>query len=151
MSQPSERAVADTETPLSVVVVDDHLSFADTFASLVRLAGYAATVVDPRGDLETAARIALLEPTVAFIDVSLAHFDGCDVAAALRERGSGARLVAITGDWRTETAQRCFDCGFNEVWHKPIDPSRLEAFLDDVADRQGWGDRASPASSPRSR
>ena len=145
MSQPSEQAAPNTETRLSVVVVDDHLSFADTFASLVRLAGYAATVVDPRGDLETAARIAQLEPTVAFIDVSLAHFDGCDVAAALRQRGSHARLIAITGDWRAETAQRCLDCGFNEVWHKPIDPARLEAFLDDFADRQGWGE---PAAGP---
>ena len=148
MSRPVDAAVqAGTPPSLSIVVVDDHLVFADTFASIVRMAGYVATVVDPRGAFETAARVAQLEPTVAFVDVSLAHFDGCDVAALLRERGSRARLVAITGDWRAETAQRCRDCGFDEVWHKPIDPARLEAFLDDFADRQALQDHGAAAAA----
>lgn len=132
---PHQPVPALSPPPLSIVVVDDHLAFADTFASIVRMAGYAATVVDPRGAIETAVRIVAISPTIAFLDVSLVHFDGCDVAAQLRQRGSDARLIAITGDWRAETEKRCRECGFDEVWHKPIDPARLEAFLDDLADR----------------
>jgi two-component system response regulator DegU len=141
----------ETSTPaaaLSIAVVDDHLAFADTLATLVRLAGYGATVVDPRGATETAERIARLSPTIAFVDVSLAHFDGCDVVVALRQRGSRARVIAITGDWRVETARRCIDCGFDEVWHKPIDPARLEAFLDNLADRGDSNPTFVPTQTP---
>ncbi|HSX60613.1 MAG TPA: response regulator [Tahibacter sp.] len=121
-------------SPPAIVVVDDHLAFAETLATLARLAGCTASIVEPRGVLETAACIAQAAPDLVFLDVSLAHFDGCEVVAELRRRGSRVRFVAITGDWRPETAERCRDCGFDEVWHKPIDPARLESYLDAFGD-----------------
>ncbi|WP_257388745.1 response regulator [Tahibacter caeni] len=119
---------------LSILVVDDHLAFAETLAALVRLAGCAATVVEPRGVSATVAQIVDARPDLVFLDVSLVRFDGCDVAEALRQRSSAAHLVAITGDWRPETVERCLRCGFDEVWHKPIDPAKLESCLDALGD-----------------
>lgn len=119
----------------SIVVVDDHLPFADTLAAWVRLSGCSAVVIDPRGAIETACRIREHKPDLVFLDVSLAHFDGCEVVTELRRHGSKARVVAVTGDWRPETAERCRTCGFDDVWHKPVDPARLEAFLDEFVDQ----------------
>ena len=117
--------------PCSIAVVDDDLAFAETLATFSRLTGCAAVVVEPRGTFDVVGRIQQLQPDLVFLDVSLAHFDGCDVASELRKRGSGAEVIAVTGDWRPETAARCRESGFDQVWHKPIDPARVEAFLDD--------------------
>jgi CheY-like chemotaxis protein len=116
----------------SIAVVDDDLAFAETLAVFSRLTGCAACVVEPRGVSYVVGRIVEMKSDVVFLDIALAHLDGCDVAEALRRRGTSARLIAVTGDWRPETAQRCRRAGFEAVWHKPIDPAQVEAFLDTI-------------------
>lgn len=116
--------------PCSIAVVDDDLAFAETLATFSRLTGCAAQVVEPRGTFDVVGSILQLQPDLVFLDVSLAHFDGCDVASELRKLGVDAQVIAITGDCRPETAARCLDSGFDHVWHKPIDPARVEEFLD---------------------
>lgn len=114
----------------SIAIVDDDLAFAETLAAFSRLTGCAACVIEPRGLLYAVDRILDLHADLVFLDIALAHLDGCAVAEALRSRGAAARLIAVTGDCRPETAQRCRRAGFDEVWHKPIEPARVEAFLD---------------------
>lgn len=114
----------------SIAVVDDDLAFAETLAAFSRLTGCRAEVVEPRGTFDVVGRIVEMNPDLVFVDVALAHFDGCDVAAELKARRSQARLIAITGDWRPETAARCRESGFEHVWRKPIDPAQVEEFLD---------------------
>lgn len=123
--------------PCSIAVVDDDLVFAETLATFSRLTGCAAQVIEPRGTFDVVGRIQQLQPDLIFLDVSLAHFDGCEVAAELRKRGNTARMIAVTGDWRPETAARCRDAGIDLVWHKPIDPAAAEAFLDDFMAGRG--------------
>ncbi len=122
--------------PCSIAVVDDDLAFAETLATFSRLTGCEAQVIEPRGTFDVVGRILQLRPDLVFLDVSLAHFDGCDVASELKRRGSAAQVIAITGDWRPETADRCRQSGFSHVWHKPIDPARVEEFLDDFMARR---------------
>lgn len=114
----------------SIAVVDDDLAFAETLAAFSRLTGCAACVIEPRGLSYAVERIVGMHADLVFLDIALAHLDGCAVAEALRRRGATARLIAVTGDYRPETARRCRRAGFDEVWHKPIEPAVVEAFLD---------------------
>lgn len=114
----------------SIAVVDDDLAFAETLAAFSRLTGCSACVIEPRGTSYVAGRVVEMRADLVFLDIALAHLDGCAVAEALRDRGVPARLIAVTGDYRPETAQRCRHAGFEDVWHKPIDPAQVEAFLD---------------------
>lgn len=117
----------------SIAVIDDDLAFAETLAVFSRLTGCHAQVIEPRSVPHVVAQVVDMNADVVFLDIALAHLDGCDVAEALRRRGASMKLVAVTGDWRPETAQRCRRAGFDEVWHKPIDPAQVEAFLDAIA------------------
>lgn len=117
------------------VVVDDDAIFADAFAALIRLHGHSADVVPVTDADALAARIVECAPDAAFIDIDLGGVDGSDVARALRERGCQAHLVAITGHVGTEFAARSRDAGFDEHWLKPVEPERIERFLDEVAPR----------------
>lgn len=114
----------------TIAVVDDDLAFAETLAAFSRLTNCTACVIEPRSTAYVVEHVVEAGADIVFLDIALAHLDGCDVAVALRRHGVPARLIAVTGDYRPETAQRCRRAGFDAVWHKPIDPAQVEAFLD---------------------
>ena len=50
----------------------------------------------------------------------------CSVAKALREAGTAAQLIAVSGYAQPEDVKRAIEAGFDGHVAKPCDPERIE-------------------------
>jgi CheY-like chemotaxis protein len=80
---------------MSVLVVDDHLSFRDTARQLLESEGYL--VVGEAGDgMEALRAAAELEPDLVLLDVNLPDIDGFDVAARLTGESHAPAVILVS-------------------------------------------------------
>jgi two-component system CheB/CheR fusion protein len=114
-----------------ILVVDDNVDAADTFAELLRLEGHEVRVAnDARAAIEEAREFL---PEVAFCDIGLpGELDGYALARALRAEPGLDRtlLVAMTGYATEEDQRRTREAGFALHFAKP---ARIEAVAAAIA------------------
>jgi len=68
-------------------------------------------------------------PATAFIDIGMPGMNGYELAGALRQQGSTALLVAVTG-WGSEVDEaRSKSTGFDLHMTKPAHPEAVQAAL----------------------
>jgi CheY-like chemotaxis protein len=80
---------------MTILVVDDHLSFRDTARQLLESEGYL--VVGEAGDgMEALRAAAELEPDLVLLDVNLPDIDGFDVAARITIDEGAPAVVLIS-------------------------------------------------------
>ena len=110
MESPQETA-ADGSTPIRVLVVDDHC----TFAELVVVALAHEDDLDCVGaahDADRARRMAQeLAPDVVLMDVNLGDQDGLDLTAELVAAHPGLRVVVLTAHADGDTMRRAAAAG----------------------------------------
>jgi signal transduction histidine kinase/CheY-like chemotaxis protein len=115
---------------IDIVVADDNVDFASSFAAMLRLDGHRVRVAhDGRTALQAIDEHA---PSVAFLDVGMPRMNGLELASLLRGRPSAPplMLVAVTG-WGQETDRvRVRHAGFDHHLTKPIDFSDAQALLE---------------------
>ncbi len=117
---------------IRILVVDDDLDAAESFAQWLRLTGNdVQTANDGVTALETAKGS---HPQVVFLDISLPAMDGYGVARHIRahEELKAVLLVAVTGYGREEDRRRCMEAGFDHHVTKPINPEFVRALLASV-------------------
>ena len=86
---------------LTVVIVDDHPSFRAVARMLLEVEGFV--VVGTADDGESGvSRTLELVPDVVLLDVELPDIGGFEVAARLREAGSGAAIVLASSRDRAD-------------------------------------------------
>ncbi len=115
-----------------ILVVDDDLDAAESFAQWLRLTGNdVQTAHDGVTALET---VKGSRPQVVFLDISLPEMDGYGVARLIRahEELKAVLLVAVTGYGREEDRRRCMEAGFDHHLTKPISPEVVRALLASV-------------------
>ncbi|MEJ7930720.1 ATP-binding protein [Ramlibacter sp. AN1015] len=112
-AQPSGAASART-----VLVVDDNVDAAQTLAWMLELDGHNVRVAHT-GE-QAVAVVASEAPDLVFLDLGLPDISGLEVARRLREAGSAARLVALTGWGAAGDLQRTRDAGFDLHLTKPV-------------------------------
>lgn len=108
-----------------VLVVDDNVDAADSFAMLLQLNGQDAQVA-----YEGPAALVLAEqepPDIVFLDLGMPKMDGYEVARAFRSHPAlkGVTLVALTGWGQPEDRQRTKDAGFDYHLVKPVEAESL--------------------------
>jgi DNA-binding NarL/FixJ family response regulator len=85
------------QTPVRVVIVDDHRLFVDALALLL---GHddRLEVIGTAGDGRTAVDLVVeRQAEVAVIDVRMPEVDGLETARRLRARSPGTRVILVTG------------------------------------------------------
>jgi PAS domain S-box-containing protein len=113
--------------PKRILVVDDNRDAAESLAALLRLDGHeVVTVFD---GYKVLAAVQSLQPQVVLLDIGLPGLNGYEVAQRLREVGSPARLVALTGYGQPEDRERARRAGFHEHLVKPLDLDALARVL----------------------
>jgi signal transduction histidine kinase len=115
-----------------VVVVDDNADALEMIAEALRTAGYDVTAcASPQDAL---ARIPLLRPEVAILDLGMPGMDGFELVAALRRAAPDwdGRLVALTGYGQDADKARCVDAGFALHLTKPVDTAALLAAIESL-------------------
>jgi two-component system, sensor histidine kinase len=115
-----------------VLLADDNLDFAETFAELLRRMGHEVCEThDGEQALDAARKWA---PDVAFLDIGLPRLNGYELARALRDlpECKHTLLVAVTGWGQESDKQMARSAGFDVHVVKPMDPDRIKVILASV-------------------
>jgi signal transduction histidine kinase/CheY-like chemotaxis protein len=123
---------------MTIVVADDNVDFAESFAEMLRLHQHSVVVAhDGRSALLT---VESVRPQVAFLDIGMPGLNGLDVATSIRANleTQNTVLVAITGWGQQADRQRVKEAGFDHHLVKPVDFENALALLVAVA-RQSRG------------
>jgi DNA-binding NarL/FixJ family response regulator len=90
-------AVDQAETPIRVLIADDHRLFAEALAAILA-ADEQIRVVGHAGDGGEAIELtARLDPDVVLMDISMPVLDGIEAAAKIREERPETRILILTG------------------------------------------------------
>jgi ribonuclease D len=115
---------------MRVLIVDDNVDAATTLAELVTAWGHRVAVAhDGTAALEVVADFA---PDVVVLDIGLPGMSGYDVAERLREKGSAASIIALTGYGEKHDRDRAKAAGFSRHMIKPVDASALKTAIGEV-------------------
>lgn len=122
----SEPEPPETEAPTRppVLVVDDEASLRRLFERLLKRAGFGVHTLASAGEALALDPLDLARYHAVIIDVGLPDLDGADLAARLRERAPGVRLILTSG--RPLTGCEQVPCDYLP---KPFDPATLFALL----------------------
>src|SRR3982750_3126302 len=131
-----------------VLVVDDIVDVADSFAQLLTLFGHDVRVAYSAA--EALNEMDLQMPDVVLLDINMPIVDGLQLAQRIRQRwGTGIRLVAHTAFARASVAAVLTQAGFDSFVSKSARPLELGLA---VGGRQGpFGLRAAQGDRRRSR
>jgi CheY-like chemotaxis protein/two-component sensor histidine kinase len=131
-----------TDERLRILVVDDHIDSATSLVRLLNSWGHKASVAhDGPTAIET---VSAGTYDVVLLDIGLPGMSGYDVAAQLRGRPGGDRLVliALTGYGQQQDLRRSEYVGFDHHLVKPVTPDTLQVLL---ANLQTFRDRVRAA------
>jgi two-component system, sensor histidine kinase len=117
-----------------IVVVDDNVDFANSFAAILR---------DERNEVRVAydghdgiQETDEFKPDVAFVDIGMPTMNGYEVARELRSRYSSETLVlvAVTGWGQEADKAQAYAAGFDLHVVKPLDTGQLSALFESIED-----------------
>lgn len=103
-----------------ILIIDDNKDLADGLSELLEIHGHEVDVGLTGGAGVEAAGNAAYD--VIFIDIGLPDITGVDCAKRIREGGSCAKIVFMTGYSTTEISAQISELGDMELLTKPIDP-----------------------------
>jgi signal transduction histidine kinase len=112
-----------------ILLADDNLDFASSFATLLRRMGNEVRV-EHDGPAALAAA-GEFRPEIAFLDIGLPKLNGFDLARRLRGLPvtANSRLVAVTGWGQPTDRQLATEAGFDDYMVKPIEIERIQSIL----------------------
>lgn len=103
----------DTENIKCVLLADRHHGLTESLRGLLETVfGAVVMVADENSLLETARR---LKPTLAVVDLSLAHGDNLRWLELLRQRSPGLKILALSVHDESSVRQEALDAGADGV------------------------------------
>ncbi|MBR7914597.1 response regulator [Burkholderia vietnamiensis] len=141
---PAPASSADGETPLRVLVAEDHPASRALLRDQLDALHCDATLVS--NGIE-AMRAFFEQPfDVVLTDLGMPELDGFALANCLREQGAKVPVIAMTAHATDEDRRRCAQAGAVEVVLKPLSIDALDAVLTRHA-RHAAAARSSTADS----
>lgn len=128
---------------VEIMIVDDNIDAARSLAELLRANGHRVAVAE---DASRALEIAVKGGTQLFVlDIGLPGMDGYELARRLRSHPATADavIVALTGYGQANDRLQSKAAGFDDHFIKPLDMSKLDELLKDIA---GGSRRRAPAT-----
>jgi CheY-like chemotaxis protein len=96
--------------------------------ALIDASGHEVAIA--RDGVEGIEIAAVMQPTVALIDIGLPGLDGYEVASRIRSSPFGHRVTLVALSGYTQDKRRAADAGFDHYLTKPLDPLQLMRLLD---------------------
>jgi len=146
-----ERGRERPSKALRILVVDDDPAGAEVARRYAEGLGHG--VVCAGTGAEAIGLLLAGDFDLALMDIGLPDMDGLDAVRRVRVEGAeaGSRplaIAAMTASVEPDLFSRCESAGVDDLLPKPLDPERLERFLERVArDRGPPGRRAEPPES----
>ncbi|MET0988407.1 MAG: response regulator [Steroidobacteraceae bacterium] len=110
-----------------VLVVDDNHDAADSTAMLLELAGYETRAV--YSGVEVLSSLETYAPDILVLDIGLPDLTGFELARQVKEAGSAACLIALSGFTQQQYQQQATAAGFDAYLLKPVEPEALEKVI----------------------
>jgi PAS domain S-box-containing protein len=127
----ANRIDAPISVALRLLLAEDNSDVRDSLAQALRLFGADVHVVDDGA--EALAQFDRIDPDVVILDIGMPRITGYDVARALRARGAGVPLIALTGWGQAADRERAFAAGFD---HHLVKPVAIDVLVDVLASLQ---------------
>jgi signal transduction histidine kinase/CheY-like chemotaxis protein len=125
--------VERTPSGTRILLVDDNHAASETLGKLLEFKGYSVRFThDGTSTLRAAEEF---EPHIIMLDIGLPDMSGYDVARTLRERGTDAAMIAVTGYGQSEDKARSKEAGFDHHLTKPVGINDLEKILAPLSSR----------------
>jgi two-component system nitrate/nitrite response regulator NarL len=138
--------------PLRVLVIDDHLVFAELLVDAIRRVGHACTAADPAAlDDDALVALALAEDADVVVLDLLFGRDLRGMPLIERFVAAGTEVIVLSSDDRQETRAAAADAGATEFLNKLLPLERLLACLEQVAGTGGSPARGLSSLTPRER
>jgi CheY-like chemotaxis protein len=119
----------DNSDRISILIIDDNTSGAQTLSMLLDLDGYDVSIANCGKD--ALARFSELKPSIILLDIGLPDMSGYDVARQIRgmPEGQNVTIMAVTG-WGSERDQALAQsAGCDLHITKPVNFDGLERLL----------------------
>ncbi len=119
-------------SPLRLLVVDDNRDAADILGMFLDLLGYEVAVA--YGSVQALALAQEVMPDVCLLDIGLPDINGYDLARQVRTLPGleQVALAAVTGYGQARDKQAAVEAGFDAHFVKPLDDTKLQAFLAEI-------------------
>jgi len=96
------------EKTITTVVIDDDLDTVELFSEYLEIKGIS--VVGKGHDGKEAVELyKKLKPDITFLDIMMPRYDGFYAAIEMRRVDHGVKIIMVTTDLTSETAQRLED------------------------------------------
>lgn len=118
----------------TVFIVDDDPSVRDALGLLLGLNGYSVAIFS-----DAESFLAARQPDwlgCALIDIRMPGIDGLTLQRQLKEFGWDIPVVIMTGHGDVDSAREAFRSQAVDFLEKPIDPTRLNAAIEDAFSKQ---------------
>nr|WP_232235605.1 response regulator [Pseudomonas luteola] len=114
-----------SENRVRILLVEDHLSLAESVAQALKGEGWTVDVINDG----VAADLALAseEYALAILDVGLPRMDGFEILARLRERGNRLPVLMLTARGEVKDRVQGLNLGADDYLAKPFELTELEA------------------------
>ena len=116
---------------IRILVVDDEKAVVSIVCRFLERSSVAFEVESAEDGFDAGHKIGVFKPTVVFLDIRLPGIDGFEVCRRIKESPEGAEIsvVAMTGFYDTETANRIIELGAVMCLQKPFTPDDLRKAL----------------------
>ena len=113
----------------TILLVDDHVSGAQTLQMLLALEGYEVILASTGN--EALKLFTKHKPAIVLLDISLPDTDGYSVARAIRKSDHSTRttIIAVTGWGKEQDEQRALEAGCDHHCSKPVCFDELASLL----------------------
>jgi DNA-binding NarL/FixJ family response regulator len=126
-----EAAANELETPIRVLIADDHRLFAEALEAILSGESRIDVVGRARNGAEALELSLELEPDVVLMDISMPVMDGIEATRRIRESRPNACVVMLTGSSSAADVDRSRDAGaVGYVTKDRIASELLEAIVD---------------------
>jgi DNA-binding response OmpR family regulator len=109
--------------PRRILVIDDNEDLADGLSELMELHEHEVDVVLTGGDGVSAAGCKSYD--IIFVDIGLPDINGVECARMIKENGSGAKIILMTGYSAQDIPAQIRELENTELLTKPINPAAI--------------------------
>ncbi len=117
-----------------VLIVEDMLSLAETYAAFLKGVGLASVIVETGEDALQAMASEAFDAVV--LDVNLPDMTGLDVMKAMRAKGITSEVIVITADGSINLAVDVMRKGATDFLVKPFNAERLRVTVKNAIERR---------------
>lgn len=114
----------------TVLIVDDEVGFAKSFAAILRHQGYETATAHTAA--EARKRMASLQPDVVIMDMMLPDGDGTELIESFRAKYPDTAFIIVTAHGSIRAAVTATQRGAVDFLTKPVEPDALSLTLQNV-------------------